>query len=159
MSYVALIAPLKTASISGSTGVYLVGPCVNFSPLLWKCHIHVGYIGPIAVNYLTHRKWPPYFIHRNSAMTARSPWRNKHGVLTHHVPLRSHFFTLGSDTSISLLHTDTVSAQGVCWQGQVRINTEQEVNLGFQTIYCLSFRSMYCTWIFWFGLARNFSQI
>lgn len=85
----------------------------EFSTLLWKCHVHVGYIKPITVNYLAHRNWPPYFIHRNSAMTALSPWRNKHGVVTHHVSLHSHFFTLSSDTS-ALFHIQISALLKVC---------------------------------------------
>lgn len=66
------------------------------------------------VNYPYRRNWQPYFIHRNSAMTALSPWRNKHGVLTHHVSLCSHFFTLSSHTSARPHIQISAPAEGVC---------------------------------------------
>lgn len=63
-------------------------------------------------------------------MTAFSPWRNKHGVLTHHASLRSHFFTLCSDIS-ALLNTQ-ISAllrfvlTGV---GVIMVDAVQDVNV------------------------------
>lgn len=43
--------------------------------------------------------------------------------------------------------------------GLIRINTVQEVNLEVQTIYFMSFCSVYFTRVFCSGLAWNFSQI
>lgn len=104
----------------------------EFSTLLWKCHVHVGHIGPITVNYPARRNWPPYFIHRNSAMTALSPWRNKHGVLTHHVSLCSHFFTFSSDTS-ALFNIQISAAQrcALTGVGVFRVNAVQEVTVNW----------------------------
>lgn len=82
---------------------------------------HVGHIRPTPLNYPAHWNWTP---RRNSAMTALSPRRNKHGVLTHQVSLRSHFFTLDSDTH---LLSSTYRYQRVpTGVGVFRVNTAWE---------------------------------
>lgn len=58
-----------------------------------------------AVNKSALRNRALYFIHRNSAMTALPPWRNKEGALTHPVSSHSHFHGLWSDAPLK--PTDT----------------------------------------------------
>lgn len=61
---------------------------------MWKCHIQGGYIRPKRKQiYPSHRIQPPFFIERNSAMTALFPQRNEHGVFTHHIPAHSQMWT------------------------------------------------------------------
>lgn len=81
---------------------------------------YIRHIRPRPVNYLAGRTWLLYVIHRNSAMTALSPRRNKHGVFTQHVSLCPHSFTAWPLTrERRRKHTDTSAARGVgqrCWR-------------------------------------------
>lgn len=61
------------------------------------------------VNKSALRNQALYFIHRNSAMTALPPWRNKQGALTHPVSFHSHFYSLWSDAPLK--PADISSAQ------------------------------------------------